>query len=163
MVNWLTDLVGEKEGSKPQKKSPWVIFIGMSFDLLSDGMLIAAGSNLGGLGFPLAIATAIVALPEAFTSTAVFKRQNFGTWGVVGLAFAQAAIQIIGVPVGFLIVHGHAQIFTYGLLSFTAGFLSTLLVEEMIPRAHAGKEARLGALLFLLGFAMVAMVSQYIG
>ena len=164
LVDWLTDLVSEKLdlGSK-KGKSPWIIFMGMSIDLLSDGMLIASGASLGNLGFPLAIATAVVALPEAFTSAAVFKKRGFGTWKLVGIAFAQAFFQILGVPIGYLIVHGHPEIFTYGLLSFTAGFLSVMLTEEMLPRAHEGKDARLGAFLFLIGFAVVALVSAYIG
>ncbi len=163
LVDWLTDLVQEKLLETPKKKSPWTIFLGLSVDLLSDGMLIASGSTLGNLGLPLAIATAIVALPEAFTSNAAFKKRNFGTWKLTGLAFAQAIIQILGVPIGYLIVHGRPQIFTFGVISFTAGYLAVLLAEEMLPRAHESKEIRLGAFLFLIGFAAVASVSAYIG
>ena len=163
LVDWLTDYVRETLGVSGDKKSPWAIFAGLTVDLLSDGMLIASGSTIGNLGFPLAVATAVVAFPEAFTSNAAFKRRGWRGWKLVALSFVQGILMILGVPIGYFIVHGRPQIYTYSVLSFTAGFLSVLLAEEVLPRAHQGSEARLGAFLFLLGFAAVAMVSSYIG
>jgi len=49
------------------------------------------------------------------------------------------------------------------LLTFTAGVLTTLVIEEIAPEAHRNEEARFAALLFLGGFALFALLSSYLG
>ncbi len=162
-VDWLTEFVNETLGDDDSGKSPWVVFLGMAVDLLSDGILIASGSTIQNLGLPLAIASAIADFPEGFTAIASLKRKNVKRGTRILLEIAQPLLMIAGVPLGFLIVHGRPPVFAYSTIAFTAGFLSVLLVEELIPRSHRRNEARLAAGLFVLGFIIVAAASDYIG
>ena len=41
--------------------------------------------------------------------------------------------------------------------------LTTVVVEEMVPEAHEGEEARYAALALVAGFALFALVSAYFG
>ncbi len=162
-VDWLTEFVNETLGEGDSGKSPWVVFLGLAVDLLTDGVLISSGSTIQNLGFPLAIASAIVAFPEGFTAIASLKRKGIQRGMRILLEISQPVLMILGVPLGFFIVHGRPPVFAYSAMSFTAGFLAVLLVEEIIPRSHRGKDARLAAGLFVLGFIMVAAASDYIG
>ncbi len=163
IVDWATEFVNETIGDEDKGKSPWVVFLGLAVDLVTDGVLIASGSTIQNLGFPLAIASAIVAFPEGFTAIASLKRKGIQRGTRILLEIAQPLLMIAGVPLGFLIVHGRPPVFAYSAMAFTAGFLAVLLVEEIIPRSHRGKDARLAAGLFVLGFILVAAASDYIG
>ncbi len=162
-VDWLTEFVNETLGDEFTGKSPWVVFLGLAVDLITDGILISSGSTIKNLGFPLAVASAIVAFPEGFTAIASLKRKNVKRSQRIMLEIAQPLLMIAGVPLGFFIVHGRPQIFAYSAMAFTAGFLAVLLVEEIVPRSHRGSDARLAAGLFVLGFIVVAAASDYIG
>ncbi len=162
-VDWATEFVNETIGGQDKGKSPYVVFLGLAVDLVTDGVLIASGSTIQSLGFPLAIATAIVALPEGFTAIASLKRKGIQRGRRILLEIAQPLLMIAGVPLGFLITHGRPPVFAYSAMAFTAGFLAVLLVEEIVPRSHRGKEARLAAALFVLGFIVVAAASDYLG
>jgi zinc transporter, ZIP family len=163
LVDWLTDFIPETLGISLKKNTPWPLFFGLAIDLVTDGMLIASGSNVQALGFSLAFASAIVSLPEAFAANASFKRRGFSNRKLTGMAVVQGLLMIVGVPLGYWIVHGHPKFYTYLVISFTAGFLATLLAEEVLPRAHTEKDARFSAFLFLFGFALIAYVAAYIG
>lgn len=43
------------------------------------------------------------------------------------------------------------------------GVLTTVVVEEIGPEAHANAEARLATIVFVVGFALFAVISAYLG
>ena len=47
-------------------------------------------------------------------------------------------------------------------LAFTAGMLTTLVVEEIVPESHEGKEARLAALYLIGGFVLLMTFASYV-
>ena len=48
------------------------------------------------------------------------------------------------------------------LLSFTAGILATVVVEELAPEADEYGDARASALVFATAFALFAVLSAYV-
>ena len=48
------------------------------------------------------------------------------------------------------------------LLGFTSGILITVVVEEMIPAAHEGGDARFATAIFVGGFALFTLLSVYL-
>lgn len=68
-----------------------------------------------------------------------------------------------GATIGYWAVRGEAAIYKFGLLAFTAGILLTVVVEEIIPEAHKGGEARLAAVELVGGFALLALITVYLG
>ncbi len=64
-------------------------------------------------------------------------------------------------------MRGQPELYKLMLLTFTAGVLTTLVVEELVPEAHedaggAEAEPRLAALVFVGGFALFALISAYL-
>ena len=60
-------------------------------------------------------------------------------------------------------MRGQSELVKMALLTFTAGILTTLVVEEIIPEAHQDGEARFATLLFLGGFALFGLLSAFLG
>lgn len=91
-----------------------------------------------------------------FKDTGVSKRKRYI------LNFSSLIFVLIGAVEGYLLVKGQPQIVQFALLSFTAGILLTVTVEEIIPESHRDVEARLAALAFIGGFALFALLSSYV-
>ncbi len=63
-------------------------------------------------------------------------------------------------------MRGQPDLYKLLLLTFTAGVLTTLVVEELVPEAHeeaggAEDEPRVAALVFIGSFALFALISAY--
>jgi ZIP family zinc transporter len=70
----------------------------------------------------------------------------------------------LGATLGYWAVSGQPQILKFGLLAFTAGILTTVVVENMVPEAaQKEKETYLETLVFVGGFALFALLSVYFG
>lgn len=142
----------------------WVIFFGVSVDLFSDGVMIGAGSTIAlSLGLLLALGQVSADLPEGFALTADFKHQGLSrAKRLLASAFFMVPVYL-GATLGYWIVRDEPQVVKLSLLAFTAGILITLVVEGMMPEAHQVEDARLSALVFVLGFALFTLLSLYLG
>lgn len=68
----------------------------------------------------------------------------------------------LGATTGYWGMRGQPELYQLMLLTFTAGVLTTLVVEELVPEAHEAleREGRLAPLVFVGGFALI---SEYLG
>jgi zinc transporter, ZIP family len=69
---------------------------------------------------------------------------------------------LLGATIGYAVLRGQPDIWKQAVLAFTAAVLSTLVVEEIMPEAHRGEEARLAALVFVGAFALFTVLSVYL-
>jgi zinc transporter, ZIP family len=144
--------------------SPWGIFFGVAVDLFSDGVMIGAGSTITfALGLLLALGQAPADVPEGFATIAAFKRQGVARRTRLLLAASFFGAIFLGATVGFWAVRGQSAVVKLALLAFTAGILTTVVVEEIVPEAHRGEEARSATVAFVGGFALFALLSAYLG
>ena len=84
---------------------------------------------------------------------------------VLSAAFAMPIL--LGATLGYWGMRGQPELYKLMLLTFTAGVLTTLVVEELVPEAHeeaggAENESRLAPLVFVTGFALFALISAYV-
>ncbi len=146
-----------------ENAGPWGLWFGVAIDLLSDGIMIGTGSTVGlGLGMLLALGQTPADIPEGFASAAVFKARGIRRRTRLLLSGAFAFPLFVGVTVGYWAVRGQPLELKLSLLAFTAGVLTTVVVEEIVPEAHDGPESRLAALFFVGGFALFSLLSAYI-
>ena len=86
----------------------------------------------------------------------------------LNLALHAAAFTVpifFGATVGFWGMRGVPKLHQLMLLSFTAGALTRLVVEELVLEAHETLEegeGRLAPLFFVGGFALSALISAYL-
>lgn len=143
---------------------PWVLWFGVAVDLLSDGIMIGTGSTIGlGLGLLLALGQTPADIPEGFASIATFKSRNVPKKKRVLLSAAFALPLFVGVTIGYWAVRGQPEAVKLSLLAFTAGVLTTVVVEEVVPESHEGDESRYATVYFVGGFALFSLLSAYLG
>lgn len=162
VVERLQSRFGDENGA-----GPWMIFFGVSTDLFSDGVLIGTGSTISvGLGLLLAVGQVPADFPEGFSSTASFRRAGAPRRKRLLLLAAFAIPIFAGATLGYWAMRDAPEIYQLALLTFTAGILTTLVVEELVPEAHEALdegEGRLAPLVFVGGFALFALLSAYLG
>ena len=144
--------------------SAGIIWFGVAIDLFSDGIMIGTGTSVEfGLGLLLALGQTPADFPEGFASIATFKQQ--GVERARRLAFAAAFVVPIalGVTVGYWGVRNASEAVQYSLLAFTAGILMTVVVEKIVPEAHQEEDRRSATILLVGGFALFALLAEYIG
>jgi len=124
------------------------------------GVAFAAGGNE--LGIPIAIAIGIQNIPEGFAAAAPLLRAAVGVWTAVGVAaltglveppmaaLAYAAFDLIGalLPLG---------------LSFAAGAMLFVIVDELIPESHARGNERAASIGLVAGFALMLILDNAFG
>ncbi len=146
---------------------PYVIFFGVSVDLFSDGVLIGTGSTVAvGLGLLLALGQVPADVPEGYATVANLRNAGTPRRTRLLLSAAFAVPIFLGATIGYWGMRGAPELYQLMLLTFTAGILTTLVVEELVPEAHEAEgegEGRSAPLFFVGGFALFALISAYLG
>ena len=164
LVDQMIEIVKNRMGRAASDTTPWAIFFGVSVDLFSDGIMIGSGSTISfSLGLLLALGHVPADVPEGFATIATFKRQGLSRSTRILLGASFAIPIFLGTTIGYWAVRGQPEIIKLSLLAFTAGILTTVVVEEMVPEAHRDGESRLAALIFVSGFALFTLLSTYLG
>ena len=142
---------------------PWAIYLGVAVDLFSDGVLIGTGSTINpALGFLLALGQVPADVPEGFATIATFKAKGVSRRKRLLVAASFAIPIVLGATLGYWGVRDQSATVKFALLSFTAGILLTVAVEEMMPEAHRGEDARIASLFLVGGFALFGLLSAYL-
>ncbi|KXK00577.1 MAG: Zinc transporter ZupT [Nitrospira sp. OLB3] len=140
--------------------SPWMIFAGVCIDLFSDGVMIGTGSTIGfEFGLLLALGQVPADIPEGFATIATFRRQGLAFRYRLWLAAAFGLPLLLGATIGFWGLRNTSDLAKLTVLAFTAGLLTTVVVEEMGPEAHRTVEPQLGAIVLVSGFALFAFLA----
>jgi ZIP family zinc transporter len=146
-----------------RQASPWAVLLGVFIELLNDGIMVGIGSTVNfGLALILALGQVPGNIPEAFATVSLFKSQGLSRHKRLLLSFAFILPVIAGTTAGYWLIQGQPIIVKYLILAFTAGVLTTLVVEEIVPLAHRDGEARLSALEFISGFALLTFIATYL-
>lgn len=139
------------------------IFSAVALDLFSDGVMIGTGTLIDPtLGFLLALGQVPADVPEGFAAVASARRAGVHRPARVVMALSFAAPILLGATLGFFALRGAPLLLTVSVLAVTAGALTSIVVEEMIPEAHEGETSQAGVLFLLAGFALFALLSVYV-
>ncbi|MBE6883884.1 MAG: ZIP family metal transporter [Ruminococcaceae bacterium] len=137
---------------------PEGIAVGVSFGALTyglDGATVAAALMLSlGIGlqnFPEGTAVSVPLLREGFS-----RKKAFFYGQLSGMA------EPIGGLFGALLV-AHARVFLPFLLSFAAGAMIYVVVEELIPESQSNQKKDLMALFTLIGFVVMMIMDVALG
>lgn len=158
------NLVSARFGEAGEDAGPWVIYFGVAMDLFSDGIMIGTGSLVSSsLGLLLALGQVPADIPEGFAVVANFKKKRVPRRQRLLITAAFAIPIFLGTTLGYWAVKGQSELVKFSLLAFTAGVLTTVVVEEIVPEAHAEGGARFAAMAMVGGFALFALLSAYVG
>lgn len=136
----------------PEGMAVGVVFAGM----LSGELITSAAA------FTLALGIAIQNFPEGaiismpLVSSGLSKRRAFGC------GLASGIVEPIGAVVTILLTALVTPILPY-ILSFAAGAMLYVVVEELIPEAQAGEHSNIGTIGVAFGFALMMLLDVALG
>ena len=135
---------------------------GMAVGVMYAGLLSGSADISEGGALALALGIAIQNVPEGAIISmplhAEGKSKSFSFFGGV----ISGAVEPIGALITILVSGLMVPVMPY-LLSFAAGAMIYVVVEELIPEMSEGKHSNIGVLMFALGFTLMMILDIALG
>ncbi len=135
---------------------------GMAVGVVYAGLIAGTGNITAGAALALALGIAIQNFPEG----AIISMPLCAEGKNKGRAFADGVLSGAVEPVGALLTILAASLVTPAmpcLLSFAAGAMIYVVVEELIPEMSTGEHSNVGVLMFSLGFTLMMALDVALG
>ncbi len=164
----------EPEGIKSSWKRTTLLVSAVTLHNIPEGMSVgllfamaaqqagAAGEAYLGMALALAAGIGLQNFPEGAAISLPLVREGFSR----RRAFAMGSLSGIVEPIfGILVVlvSGLIQPFMPWLLSFAAGAMVYVVVEELIPEAHLGEHSNVGTFGVIAGFVVMMVLDVALG
>jgi ZIP family zinc transporter len=136
------------------------LYIGILVDLVIDGVVIGIGSTLTlATGLLLALGLAISTAPLAFVTIATAKRQGMSAKNRRLLSFLLFLCVLVGALFGYLVLRNQSQELRLILVALASGFLTTTVVQGLIPEANREGEPGFAGILYIAGLSLYGLMS----
>lgn len=161
----------QKEGPKSKFKKTTMLVLAVTLHNIPEGMAIgvvyagflAGETNITAMAaLALSIGIAIQNFPEGAIISMPLKSQGLKK----SRAFLYGAASGVVEPLGALITIAAAGLVIPALpymLSFAAGAMMYVVVEELIPEMSAGKHSNIGTLFFAAGYSVMMVLDVALG
>lgn len=159
------------EGVKTKLKKTTMMVLAVTLHNIPEGMAVGvtfAGALIGNTGitmmgaFALAIGIAIQNFPEGAIISMPLKAEGV----TKGKAFLYGTLSGIVEPIGaiitILLTNAVVPILPY-LLSFAAGAMIYVVVEELIPESQVGEHSNIGTIGVAIGFVIMMILDVALG
>lgn len=137
----------------PEGMAPGIVFAGV---LAHNPGLTMAGA------FSLAVGIAIQNFPEGAIISMPLRNQGASKWKAFGMGTLSGAVEPVGAILMILMLGLLAPVLPY-FLSFAAGAMIYVVVEELIPEAQEGAHSNLATIGFAIGFALMMVLDVTLG
>lgn len=135
---------------------------GMAVGIVYAGFLSGSAQMSAGGAFALALGIAIQNFPEG----AIISMPLHAEGKSKGRAFADGvlsgAVEPVGAALTILFASQLFAVMPY-LLSFAAGAMIYVVVEELIPEMSEGEHSNIGVIMFSVGFTMMMILDTALG
>lgn len=150
-----------KGGERSSKLGVWMIFIAVSVDLFSDGLMIGTGSSISTtMALTLALGQVMADVPEGYATIANMKDKGIPRKKRVALSASFALPVLIAAALAYYVLRDQSAVWKMLALTFTAGLLTVAAVEDMLSEAHeSSKDSRSSVLAFTGGFVLFVLAS----
>lgn len=159
------------EGLKASWKKTTLLVSAVTLHNIPEGMAVGLAFALGAqhqdaammsAAMALAIGIGIQNFPEGAAISLPLRQEGFSRWK----AFVCGSLSGIVEPIfGILTVLAASMIqgMMPWLLSFAAGAMIYVVVEELVPEAHLGEHTHVGTIGFMLGFLVMMILDVALG
>lgn len=166
-ISALVDKLQASSDSKGASSSNgmWMVYIAVSIDLASDGLMIGTGSAVSfSMALALAAGQVLADIPEGYATIANMKEKGVPRSRRMLLS-ASFAIPVVGMAsIAYFFLKGQSEVLQMSALAFVAGLLALAAVEDMLSEAHESTEdSKWSLLLFTGGFVLFVLVSAGVG
>lgn len=153
----------EKEGIKTSLNRSFLLVLAITLHNIPEGL--AVGVAFGALGaniqsaslagaISLALGIGIQNFPEGAAVSLPLKREGMGRWKSFFYGQLSGIVEPVSAVIGAALVLFVRPILPYAL-SFAAGAMIFVVVEELIPESQAEKNSDMATLSTLFGFAVM--------
>lgn len=137
----------------PEGAACGAIFAGI---LTGEGKVTMAGA------IALSIGIAIQNFPEGAILSLPLRSEGKSKWKAFGMGALSGIVEPLGALIAIALASIVTPILPY-LLSFAAGAMIYVVVEELIPEASEGSHSNIGTIAFALGFAVMMVLDVALG
>ena len=110
----------------------------------------------------LSLGIAIQNIPEGAIISLPLRSEGYSRWKAFGHGALSGIVEPIGAVAAILLASLVTPILPY-MLSFAAGAMLYVVVEELIPETSQGKHSNLGTIAFAIGFAVMMVLDVALG
>ncbi len=135
---------------------------GMAVGVVAAGWLSGNESISFAGALALSLGIALQNLPEGAIISMPLKSGGMNRHKAFGYGVASGVIEPIGAIVTLLLAPLVVPVLPY-LLSFAAGAMLYVVVEELIPEMSEGEHSNIGTIFFALGFTLMMMLDVALG
>ena len=163
----------EPEGVKPKKsiKKTTMFIFAVTLHNIPEGMavgVVLAGAYSGDIvltmagALVLSIGIAIQNFPEGAIISMPLKNEGFSKKKAFGYGVLSGVVEPIATLLTILLASFVTPILPY-LLSFAAGAMIYVVVEELIPESQTGKHTNLATIAVAIGFTLMMILDIALG
>ena len=159
------------EGLKAKLKNTTMLVLAVTLHNIPEGMAMGvtlAGAMIGHAGltvagaFALAIGIAIQNFPEGAIISMPLKQEGISKTKSFLYGALSGIVEPIGAIFTILLTNSVIPILPY-LLSFAAGAMLYVVVEELIPQSQEGEHSNIGTIGVAIGFALMMLLDVALG
>ncbi|MFC1938977.1 ZIP family metal transporter [Chloroflexota bacterium] len=149
------------ETSNSLRRLGTLIAIGIAIHDIPEGFGIGAGYGISeNLGIAIAIAIVLHNIPEGMAMGIPFRFSGMSRFRTVLIAFGAGMSTVIGALISFFLLRYLSDRLIYSSLSFAAGAMFYITVNELIPEAHKYGKSRLLSLGVLVGIVASFLLTK---
>ncbi|MDR1667941.1 MAG: ZIP family metal transporter [Bacteroidales bacterium] len=172
LIPHLHPLTGIREGPSSSMKRTTLLVSAVTLHNIPEGMAVGLSFALAGqhgsdptlyaAAMALALGVGIQNFPEGAAISLPLKQEGISAAKAFRLGCLSGAVEPL---FGLLMVFMSAAIapFMPWLLSFAAGSMLYVVVEELIPEAHLGEHSNLGTMSVMVGFLVMMILDIAMG
>lgn len=159
------------EGIKSQLKRITMMVLAVTLHNIPEGMAVGvtfAGALIGNTGITIAgaialsIGIAIQNFPEGAIISMPLKSEGVSKFKAFLYGTLSGIVEPIGMIITILLTNTIIPILPY-LLSFAAGAMIYVVVEELIPESQAGEHSNIGTIGVAIGFVIMMILDITLG
>ena len=135
---------------------------GMAVGVVAAGWLTGNESISAAAALALALGIALQNLPEGAIISMPLKSNGMSRGRAFGYGVLSGVIEPIGAVVTILLADLVVPVLPY-LLTFSAGAMLYVVVEELIPEMSEGEHSNIGTVFFAVGFTLMMVLDVALG
>ena len=135
---------------------------GMAVGVVAAGWLAGNESISAAAALALSLGIALQNLPEGAIISMPLKSGGMRRGKAFGYGVLSGAIEPVGAIVTILLANLVVPLLPY-LLSFSAGAMLYVVVEELIPEMSEGEHSNIGTIMFMTGFSLMMILDVALG
>lgn len=159
------------EGIKSKLKKTTMLILAVTLHNIPEGMAVGvvfAGFLVGNTGitilgaFALVLGIAIQNFPEGAIISMPLKQEGISKTRAFLYGTLSGIVEPIGAVITILLTNAVVPILPY-ILSFAAGAMIYVVVEELIPESQAGEHSNIGTIGVAIGFVIMMILDVALG